>query len=379
MMITRRILVAATTLAVLLASGGCQNSPVREPGSPSAQTLQVTLDTWRARADVPAVVLGVSDSDAAPWLGASGTPELAGVVGVTTDARFRIASITKVFVAVVVLQLVEEGRLGLDEPASRYLAADAARHVTIRQLLNHTSGIPDYTMSDGFNKQLLEQRERRWTADEVLALVRDKESDFAPGTGYSYSNTDYILLGEVIKQISGRSWSQEVRRRILEPLSLDSTYIAGAESARGAVLPGYFDADNDGNVENVETGGPWPALETSEGPAGAMVSTAADLVTFGHALFRGRLVQEPTLRAMVTEGPYHPRFSNYGLGLEIMRPDYGTTIWGHGGFLPGFKSALWYVPSRDAVIVVLANDARANPADLAELVMRRLPIRAEDS
>jgi D-alanyl-D-alanine carboxypeptidase len=377
-MMTRRILVGATTLAVLLASGACQNSPVAEPGSPSPETLQVTLDTWRERADLPAVVLGVWDSGGGRWLGASGTPERAGTVGVTTDARFRIASITKVFVAVVVLQLVEEGRLGLDEPVFRYLAADAPRHVTIRQLLNHTSGIPDYSMSDGFSKQLLEHRERRWTADEVLALVKDKESDFPPGTGYAYSNTDYILLGEVIKQVSGRSWSQEIRHRILEPLDLDSTYIAGAESMRGPVVPGYFDADNDGHVENVETGGPWPALETSEGPAGAMVSTAADLVTFGHALFRGRLVQEPTLRAMVTEGPYHPRFSNYGLGLEIMRPDYRTTIWGHGGFLPGFKSALWYVPSRDAVIVVLANDARANPADLAELVMRRLPIRAED-
>ena len=233
MMITRRILVAATTLAVLLGSGGCQNSPVPEPGNPSAQTLQATLDTWRARADVPAVVLGVSDSGRASWLGASGTSERAGAVGVTTDARFRIASITKVFVAVVVLQLVEEGRLGLDEPASRYLAADAARYVTIRQLLNHTSGIPDYSMSDGFNKQLLEQRERRWTADEVLALVKDKESDLAPGSGYSYSNTDYIVLGEVIKQISGRSWSQEVRRRILEPLSLNSTYIAGGRIGAG--------------------------------------------------------------------------------------------------------------------------------------------------
>jgi CubicO group peptidase (beta-lactamase class C family) len=140
-------------------------------------------------------------------------------------------------------------------------------------------------------------------------------------------------------------------------------------------VPGYFDSDNDGDVENVESGGPWPALESSEGPAGAIVSNASDLVTFGEALFRGRLVQDSTLQAMVTEGPYHPRFSNYGLGLEIMRPDYRTTIWGHGGFLPGFKSALWYVPSRDAVIVVLANDTRANPADLAELAMRMLPIR----
>jgi D-alanyl-D-alanine carboxypeptidase len=371
-MIKIRILLAAVTLALLMLPVGCSALRTPDPGSPSAQTLQSTLDSWRSRAGLPATVLGVSTSDGI-WLGASGTRELGGTVGVSTNARFRVASITKIFVAVTVLQLVEERRLELDDVVAQYLPDGAVGSVTIRQLLNHTSGIPDYSMSDDFNAGLLNHRERRWTAAELTALVKDKEPDFAPGADYAYSNTDYIVLGEVIKMVSGRTWAQEVRRRILDPLNLDSTYIAGAEPAGEAVLPGYFDSDNDGDVENVETGGPWPALETSEGPAGAIVSTASDLVTFGEALFRGRLVQDSTLHAMVTEGPYHPRFSNYGLGLEIMRPDYRTTIWGHGGFLPGFKSALWYVPSRDAVIVVLANDARANPADLAELAMRMLP------
>ena len=144
------------------------------------------------------------------------------------------------------------------------------------------------------------------------------------------------------------------------------------------VIPGYFDTDNDGDLENVETGRPWTSLETSEGPAGALISTAPDLVVFGDALFRGRrLLRDGTLRAMVADNPFHPRFSNYGLGVEILRPDYRTTVWGHGGFLPGFKSTLWYVPSRDAVIVVLANDTRANPADLAELVIWALPERGD--
>ena len=371
-MIKIRMLVAAITLALLMLSGGCRALSTPGTGSSSAQALQSALDRWRSKADVTATVLGVSNSDGI-WLGASGTPERGGTVGITTNARFRIASITKVFVAVIVLQLVEERRLGLDDVVRHYLPDSEFGSVTIRQLLNHTSGIPDYSMSDDFNAGLLKHRERRWTAAELLALVKDMEPNFAPGTDYAYSNTDYIVLGEVIMKVSGRTWAEEVRRRILDPLNLDSTYVAGAGPAREAVVPGYFDSDNDGDVENVETGGPWPALESSEGPAGAIVSTASDLVTFGEALFRGRLVQDSTLQAMVTEGPYHPRFSNYGLGLEIMRPDYRTTIWGHGGFLPGFKSALWYVPSRDAVIVVLANDARANPADLAELAMRMLP------
>ena len=368
---TRSVLIGAVALALIISVGGCRPSPAQEAGVPSPEILQSTLDEWRLRADIPAVVLGVADSNGPTWVGASGTLEQAGSVPVTTEARFRIASITKVFVSIVVLQLVEEGKLQLDAPLSHHIPAYPDQRVTIRQLLNHTSGVPDYSMSDDFNKGLLDHRDRRWTAAELLALVKDTKPDFTPGTDYAYSNTNYILLGEVIKNISRRSWAQEVRRRILDPLNLNSTHIAGSEQVPEPVIPGYFDADHDGDVENIETGGPWPALETSEGPAGAIISTAPDLLAFGEALFRGRLVQEPTLRAMVAEGPYHPRFSNYGLGLEILRPDYRTTIWGHGGFLPGFKSALWYLPSRDAVIVVLANDARANPADLAELVARK--------
>jgi len=143
---------------------------------------------------------------------------------------------------------------------------------------------------------------------------------------------------------------------------------------RRPVIPGYFDLDNDGEVDNVETDQPWTSLETSDGPAGSIVSTAPDLLKFGDALFHGRLLPPETMRAMTAEEPFHPRFTNYGLGLEITRPDYRTTIWGHGGSLPGFRSILWYVPSRDAVIVVLANDTRVEPPDLAELAMRRLPV-----
>jgi D-alanyl-D-alanine carboxypeptidase len=371
----RSVLIGALALALIVSVGGCRTSPAQEVGVPSPKMLKSTLDKWRLRADIPAVVLGVAPSNGPTWVGASGTLEQAGSVPVTTEARFRIASITKVFVSVVVLQLVEEAKLQLDDPLSRHLPAYPDQGVTIRQLLNHTSGVPDYSMSDAFNKERLDHRDRRWTAPEVLALVKDVKPDFAPGTDYAYSNTNYILLGEAIRNVSERSWEQEVRRRILDPLNLDSTHIAGSERVPEPVIPGYFDVDNDGDVENVETGKPWPALETTEGPAGAIISTAPDLLAFGEALFRGRLIKEPTLRAMVAEGRYHPRFSNYGLGLEILRPDYRTTIWGHGGFLPGFKSALWYVPSRDAVIVVLANDARANPADLAELVARQQPAR----
>jgi D-alanyl-D-alanine carboxypeptidase len=362
----------AVTAVVLLLTGCTTAAPEPLGQDPSAWLTMLHL--WRSRGDAPATVLGVATGDGETWVGADGTPEREGQP-IRTDAPFRIASITKVFVAVVVLQLVEEGRLGLDDPASRYAPDAAPWHVTIRQLLNHTSGIPDFGMADEFGEQLAAHRDRRWTAAQAVALVADNEPTFPPGAGYSYSNTNYVLLGEVIETVTGHSWAREIRRRILDPLQLRDTYVAGFEPAQRPPIAGYFDLDNDGDFDNVETGGPWTSLETSDGAAGCIVSTGPDMLAFGDALFHGRLLSAETMRAMTAEGPFHPRFTNYGLGLEIARPDYRTTIWGHGGYLPGFRSSLWYVPSRDAVIVVLANDARVEPRDLAELAMRRLPVR----
>jgi D-alanyl-D-alanine carboxypeptidase len=328
-----RIAGAVMAVALVLTSGSCATA-APEPLGQDPAAWQAMLHQWRSRGDAPATVLGVSTGDGRAWLGGDGTPERDGHAPLRPDAAFRIASITKVFVAVVVLQLVEQGRLGLDDPASRYAPHAAAWPVTIRQLLNHTSGIPDYGMADGFGEQLAAKRDRRWTAAEVVALVADNEPAFPPGTDYGYSNTNYVLLGEVIETVTGHTWAQEIRRRILDPLELRDTYVAGFEPVRRLVIPGYFDLDKDGNVDNVETGQPWTSLETSEGPAGCLVSTAPDLLAFGDALFHGRLLSPETMQAMTAEGPFHPRFTNYGLGLEIARPDYRTTIWGTAATSP---------------------------------------------
>lgn len=344
---------------------------VRPGDIPGGATLQQLLDHWRARTGAPAVVMAVQEPGTGRWLGTSGTLRRDGGAPVTPDARFRIASITKLFVATVVLQLVQEGRLATTDPLERFVPDfPAAREVTVGQLLDHSSGIPDYGQVDGFADRLLNDRDHRFTSGQVLATVAGSRPDFRPGTRNAYSNSNYLLLGEVIAAVTHDTWAGQVRRRILQPLRLSDTYIAGAEAPSAVVVPGYFDTDNDGTQENVERAGPWPALETSEGPAGAIVSTAGDLAAFGDALYHGRLLSAATLRSMTAERPFHPRNSNYGLGTEITHLGYDITVLGHGGFLPGFRSLLWYVPSRDLVIVVLTNDSTANPADLAELVLR---------
>ena len=348
-------------MAVALALTGCAAAAAGAPDLPGVVT------EWRRRTPVPAVVV------------ATGVGEDLDVVarGTSPDARFRIASITKSFVAVVVAQLVEEGVLGWDDLATEHLpagsvAARLAAGATIRQLLSHTSGIPDYWRSEGFTDAVLGDRARRWQPDELLAEVADRDPEFAPGAGYSYSNTNAVVLAQVVTHGAGRPWHAEIRRRILDPLGLASTYVAGFEPARGAVIGGRFDVDGDTASDPIPAG-PWPALETAEHAAGAMVSTAADLARFGRALAGGRLVAPATLTQMTTPLPFGGRHAGYGLGLEVSQPDYATTVWGHGGSTAGFRSVLWVVPQRDAVIVVLTNEFRSNPADLAELLLRRLP------
>jgi D-alanyl-D-alanine carboxypeptidase len=369
-------LAAALTATILIACAatGYLTRPSSLPGT---ATPQVILDHWRARAGVPATVMAVQRSDGTRWVGASGTLLRHGDTPATPTARFRIASITKLFVATVVLQLAQDHQLAITDPLDRYVPGfPGADRITIGQLLDHTSGIPDYGQIEGFSDHLLTDRQHRYTTQQVLSLIAHRKRDFAPGADYAYSNSNYLLLADVITAVTHDTWSAQIRRRIINPLNLTDTYIAGAEPATGAVIPGYFDADNDGTEENIETGQPWPALETSEGPAGAIVSTAGDLATFGDALYHGRLLTPATLRTMTAPHPFHPRTSNYGYGTEISHLGYDTTVLGHGGFLPGFKSILWYVPSRDLTITVLTNDSTANPADLAELILRQQPQQA---
>jgi D-alanyl-D-alanine carboxypeptidase len=367
----RGLLAAAIAAALVIVLAGLAYRVRSDTVISAGAGLPQMVERWRERAGVPAVTLAVDAPGRPLILTAAGTGLRDGGPPITVDAQFRVASITKLFVATVVLQLAQEGRLRLDDTLEQYVPSfPGGDRITLRHLLNHTSGVPDFELADHFGEGLLADRQRRWRTDEILALVANARPDFAPGTRYRYSNTGYVLLGEVIGALTGSTWAAEVRRRIINPLHLQHTHIAGAEPVPGGVLPGYFDTDNDGDEENIETGRPWPSLETAEGSAGAIVSTAGDLAVFGGALFRGRLLSPQSLRDMLAEGPHHPRNSNYGLGVEISRPDYRTTVWGHGGALPGFRSTLWFVPHRDLVVVVLANDWRANPQDLAELALR---------
>ncbi|MFF2626647.1 serine hydrolase domain-containing protein [Kitasatospora griseola] len=326
---------AAAVLAgcVLLGAGapGAQAAD-RGPGPADSGELRVLLDRLTADGAVGAVA--EVRRGAAVRRAGSGRTTLTGGRPVPADARFRAGSVTKTFTATVVLQLVGEGRLRLDDTvrslAPGLLTAPGSERITVKELLDHSSGLPEYT--DGLVRgDAPIDRFRTWTAAELVRRVAAEPLLFAPGEAHHYSNTDYVVLGELIERTTGDSYATEIDRRILRPLGLRDTRLPGSSPA----LPGphahaYEPAAlPDGSVRPVD----FTVVNLSiAAAAGDLVSTTADLDRFYAALLTGRLLTPALLRAMTD-----PSAGGWGLGLELADLPCGP-IAGHGGGAAGYHT-----------------------------------------
>ncbi|WP_206210175.1 serine hydrolase domain-containing protein [Streptomyces sp. SID10362] len=261
--------------------------------------------------------------------------------------RYRVGSITKTFVATVVLQLEAEGRLSLDDTVDEWLPGvvegngNHGDRITLRQLLNHTSGIYNYTADEEFARThfardgFLAHRYDTVTPRQLVAIATAHEPDFAPGTDWRYSNTNYILAGMVIEEATGRPYAEEVRRRIIDPLKLRATSVPGTRVG----LPRPSSRAYSKLAESA-TGPTYDVTRLNPsmaGSAGEMISDSADLNRFYTALLRGRLLPAKQLAEMTTTVPAMPGAS-YGLGLIKRELDCGVTVWGHGGGIHGSSS-----------------------------------------
>jgi D-alanyl-D-alanine carboxypeptidase len=291
--------------------------------STQATALQAAVDRARSAFGLNAVAVGVSSGAQLGWSGASGPPR-DGTTPLSGATPFAIASVTKTFTAAIVLQLVEEGRVELDAAVNAYLPELAiARGVTVRQLLGHTSGIPDLLapMRDRLNAE----PSRVWQPAEVLALLGP--ATFAPGTSWGYSNTNYLIAGMLVERVTGHPFGDELERRITGPLKLLGTGIP----ARGE-LPFLL-------------GVSW----TSAFWTSAMLdSDAADLVRWGDALYRGAILRADSLEQMLAFNE-----QGYGLGAEQYR--FGGLVgYGHSGLLRGYTTLLVHLPEADLTVALLA-------------------------
>ena len=353
-------------------------SPKPHLDDATAAALVKALGAVRASGRYPGLSAAIVFADGTVWAGQSGSAILAPPTPVTADTLFSIASISKTFVAALAGRLAARGTISLDDPLSKYLPSfyDAA-NITLRQLLNHTSGVMDIFEIKSFSDAIVADRTRAWSTDEVLAKVGRARYAFAPGKGYWYSNTDYVLLGAAIEKATGQPIAALVRTEFLDPLGLSHTFLQTEEDAPGAKAHGYWTPASAPVDRSAGTMLPFTSEATVVGSAGAYVSTASDLARWGDALYGGRVLDQATLAAMTDisqaqgfKAPFTPRWI-YGLGVEETTIA-GQTAWGHRGHLDGFWSAMWYLPASHVTIVVTANAEWADPISAVTIALAKV-------
>ncbi|MFE0421480.1 serine hydrolase domain-containing protein [Streptomyces sp. NPDC058953] len=290
----------------------------------------------------PGVTVHATDTNGV-WKTAIGVGDLRTGKKRGENDRFRAASVTKTFVATVLLQMEAEGKLDLDDTVERWLPdlvrghGHDGRKITIRRLLNHTAGIYDYTDDPGFRRTYVHEGFQKHRYDtlrptEIVRIAMAHPPNFEPGTAFRYSNTGYVLAGMIIDRVSGTSYEDEVRDRIIEPLGLRGTTAPGDRvrlpKPSGRAYSKLSPHPNATEIHDVTE------LNPSQGRAmGDIVSTAADLDRFMGALMRGELLPPEQLAAMRTTTP-----GGYGLGIQRVPTRCGAAVWGHGGIGPGTLS-----------------------------------------
>ena len=262
----------------------------------------------------------------------------------TPDDVFRIGSISKLFASLTVLSLVDDGLVDLDAPLNQYIeGVDTGDGVIVRDALQHTSGIPDYTELPDFLATVVDDPSRKWSPEEILALVPAGESDFEAGTAFAYSNTNYILLALLIEEVTGLAYHEAIRERVIDPLGLDNTYLAGYEDGP-AVFGGYFPSLN----SVVPLTFDFTAIATIAWASGAIVSNGNDLHTVMTALFAGEIIS-PELVTEMTANP------EYGFAIYVPGFPSETPLYGHDGRIPGSGTFYVHAPETGMTVFTVSN------------------------
>lgn len=317
-----------------------------------AGPLQAFLDRFIEQEDLPGAVLLVS-GPAGREIAASGVARRKPREAMTPDTRFYIASSGKLTTATAALQLVHEGKLSLNEPVWPTLQGVPGlaklrniQSVTLDQLLKHRSGLAEY-YSDDFEAKARRQPDKRFSAAESLAFAYGERAQGKPGRQHDYTNTNYVLLGELIERTDRQPFERALQQRIFGPAGMSHTSV-GARKAEKGLAHGYSYDDED-RLRDISASG-WSAI-TGDGP---IVTTAADYEAFLFALFRdGKLLPKAQVARMCTPQAEEPD-SEYGLGCQVMDTPWGPA-WGHSGSVPGFNADTWYLPQLGIAVVFMTN------------------------
>ncbi|WSK10003.1 beta-lactamase family protein (plasmid) [Kitasatospora sp. NBC_01300] len=333
-------MVAAAVATGVMTVGALAPTAAFAGGKPDS--VQQSLNALVKDDGLPAALASVKGRDGRTRTYTAGVGDTATGAKVPVDGQIRAGSNTKTFTAVVVLQLVAEGKIGLDAPVDTYLPGllrgDGidGRHITVRQLLQHTSGLPDYMEVPPFS-DFVPIQYRYFEPRDLLDGALTQKAGFPPGTSWGYSNTNFVVAGLIVQKVTGRPVGEEITKRVIDRIGLRHTYFPapGDTTIHEAHPHGYLRTSPDAapiDYTDMDSSMAWAT--------GAVVSTNTDLNTFFTALLGGRLLPPAQLAEMRTTVPAEligPGI-RYGLGLQSRPLSCGGLAWGHGGTSPGYRS-----------------------------------------
>lgn len=350
----RPLRIIITSLALILSS----TFEVQADIDPTkGQQLQTVLDELTS-SGIPGVSLAIFTHDGW-WYGSSGFAHIESQEAMGMHHLHFLQSIAKTYMAVAIMQLYEQGKIDLEAPITKYLPIrfsgfiKDAGSITVKMLLNHTSGIPEYNSAPGYVTKLLQQPGFDFQPVDYLKFIKGKDLDFSPGSKYSYRNTNYLLLALIADEITGDHASFIVNN-VFAPLGLESTYYRGQKGylTHQNMVSSYWDRNSNAILENVNV------LQTNNvknmiGDDG-IVATPQDAVIFLKALFEGKLVSNNSLEMMKTWVKTSKGVDEYGLGLDLARFN-GIEAVGHSGGGIGAGCQLYYFPSKEIYVFIGIN------------------------
>jgi D-alanyl-D-alanine carboxypeptidase len=343
-----------------------------------AAGLQRRLTSLARKYHLPGVSVTIRWPDGREWTGTAGVADVADKRPVTPETAFALASISKTYTAANAMKLVEEGHLALDDRASRYLPEfKLDPRITIRMLLDHTSGLPDFFLNRKIDAPLQGKPDQQWTPTRTWRYVR--KLLFPPGTRWSYSNTNYMLLGMIEERADGRPLQTQIRARFLDPLGLDQTWTqvaevppTGVETTRGHRLLISKNAAKVAPIPDGQPIMPFRSVVTAAGGAGDIAATSRDAARWMAALVLGDVLEPATKLRMLSESIYTDSLGAripYGLGVQVVRIRDRVAI-GHSGRLLGYRGVVRALPEDGITIAVLTNQGTVDPANVASSMLK---------
>jgi D-alanyl-D-alanine carboxypeptidase len=368
-------MIKAIVVAAVCGSGAAMagDLPGLKPIDPAA--FQRSIESLARDLMLPGAMVLLSTPQGDIVIG-YGTTELGAASPPRADIHFRAASNTKTMTAASIVQLAQEGKLGFDDPISKYVeGVPAGDEITIGMLLKMRSGLFNFTDAPELAEGLDDDPDKVWTAEEILGMAFARPAEFAPGTKYAYSNTNYYLLGLVAEKIDGRPLSTVFKDRLFDPLGMKDTALPepSSNAIPEPLAHGYLygsssyalaDAPYPENlVAAARAGTLGPNDDTWQNPsayfaAGGVISTAGDLATWMRGLVGGKLLdadfQKQWLESPEAPAPGEASMQKYGYGILTLSWG-GNTIYYHEGEMPGYQSFMGHDPANDVTLVIWTN------------------------